>query len=102
MTETPCETCGRPSTPSTAIVGTSPAYVLLPEAIVCPSCTLAAFCCGRPVVEIVRDDNDDRTRSIVTCKECGTRWMGCLAKRLDREGRDLWGPVGVQSWLVYE
>ncbi len=49
--------------------------------------------------EVVRcDDNNCRTRIEVRCTRCRKTWYGCLAKRLDDDGAEAWGPVGEWTW----
>lgn len=51
--------------------------------------------------EVNRDENANRTRTGDTCV-CGAYRHGCLAKRLDEEGRTAWGPVGKQWYSIKE
>lgn len=41
------------------------------------------------------DDNSNRVRWTERCADCGETRMGTVAKRLDDEGRQAWGPVAV-------
>lgn len=45
-----------------------------------------------------RDENADRTRTTEACTTCGKVRYGCFAKRLDDEGREAWGIVGIRTY----
>jgi len=51
-----------------------------------------------PLTLLLWHDNENRTRAHVRCETCGKDWSGCIAKRLDSEGIEAWGPVGIQTW----
>lgn len=52
--------------------------------------------------EVRRDSNGDRIRTTDVCTTCGFRRSGCYAKRLDDEGREAWGAVGVWTYSLAE
>ncbi|HEX8795478.1 MAG TPA: hypothetical protein VF765_31225 [Polyangiaceae bacterium] len=57
-----------------------------------------AFECTHDRVVEDLDLNDNRTRTRETCATCQRRFFGCLAKRLDEDGNEAWGPVGRWWW----
>lgn len=65
-----------------------------------PTSFMPDWKCDHGGRRIRRDENLDRVRVVETCTTCGVYRHYCLAKRLDEESREAWGPVGV--WSVIE
>lgn len=47
-------------------------------------------------------ENSDRIRTYERCSLCGAESSTCTAKRLDDEGREAWGPVGVTTRRMFD
>lgn len=57
--------------------------------------------CAHPREVLYRDENENRVRCGEYCRTCNQHYHGCIAKRLDEEGREAWGKPGVQNyWAV--
>lgn len=54
--------------------------------------------CEHEWEERFRHENDNRVRTLDICRRCGTPRYGCQAKRLDGDGGESWGKVGVWGY----